>query len=66
MSVEQNTFDIDKSSSYNTITPNKKHRIIKHHCSSCGWRLKRKFSLKSHNNLLKKDKIKTKTKKQKK
>jgi hypothetical protein len=56
----------DESTSYNTITPNKKHRIVKRHCSSCGVRLKYKFSLKSPNNLLKKDKIKNKTKKQKK
>lgn len=47
-----NNFDSQKS--YNRITSNKKHRVIMRHCSSCGWRLRYKYSLNSNMNIKKK------------
>ena len=43
--------NIDSQKSYNRITSNKKHRVKMHHCSSCGYRINRKFSLNSNMNI---------------
>jgi hypothetical protein len=43
--------NIDSEKSYNKITSNKKHRVMMRHCSSCGWRIRNKFSLNSNMNI---------------
>ncbi len=43
--------NINSEKSYNKITSNKKHRVIMRHCSSCGWRIRNKFSLNSNMNI---------------
>ncbi len=47
--IEWNNINSEKS--YNKITSKKKNRVIMHHCSSCGYRIRHNFSLNSNMNI---------------